>query len=314
MRVFLISVLLIVWTISNGQTAKVSGIINDASTGKELGYANIMLLNRPIGTSANSDGYFELTLADSLLKDSIIVSYVGYQSYIYCISDNRSDIIELKPIRFELSEVLVKPKSKSGKQITLNRFKARKCFVRYAPIGDDDSMTFFPTRTHQPTIEALFFPYKKEYDETRKLKQVVMKVSNYARPPTYFNLRIYQVSENMSPGEDMLSTPLIIEVTETKKPIIVDIEEYGLIMPENGLFIGFEMLIIEENKGILHDQNGNPITLYSPFLNFFSSKEQSVYWIYSEGKWSRTSHSFPLFYKLDKQKYSKPAISLILVD
>ena len=314
MRILLSTSLLLIVIILNGQTLKVSGTISDILTDKPLPYANIMLVDKAIGTSSESNGYFELILADSLLNDSIIVSYVGYQKHIFCISDNRSDIIKLKPIRFKLNEVLIKPLSTARKQITLNKFKRWKCFVRHAPINNDSSQAWIPCRTSEPTIEALYFPYEEEYAGTRKLKEVVVKVSNYASPPTYFNLRIFRALENISPGNDIVATPIIVEVNETKKPIVIDLEEYDLTIPENGLFIGFELLIIDENKSIIPDKNGSPVLLYSPFLNFFSSKEESVFWIYSKGKWSKSSHSFPLFHKMDRQKYSRPAISLILTD
>lgn len=300
--------------ILNGQDLEISGIVADAMSEDELPFANIMVLNRTIGTSSDSKGFFELILADSLINDSIIISYVGYQKLTFCISDIGSGIIKLIPHRIKLNEVVIKPSHKKAKTITVNKFKRRKCSVRYAPVNNDSAL-WIPFRPEEPTIEALYFPYKEEYGESRRLQEVRLKVSNLKAPPTYFSLHIFHAGDDESPGDDLLTEAIIVEVTETKNAIIINLEEYNLIIPENGLFVGFELLIIDENKRIFQLEGwNNSLTTYSPYLNFLRVKEEQHFWLYTMGKWKKTIWTRPHYLKKDEVVYYKPAISIVLTD
>ena len=300
-------------SILNGQDLKISGIVADAKSEEKLPFANIMVLNKTIGTSSDSKGFFELILADSLINDSIIISYVGYQKLILCISDIEGGIIKLIPHRIKLNEVVIKPSHKKAKTIIVNNFKRRKCNVRYSP-ADINKNLYIPYRPEEPTIEALYFPYKKEYGESLRLQEVRLKVSNFKAPPTYFSLHIFHAGDDKSPEDDLLSEPIIVEVTETKNVIIINLEEYNLIIPENGIFVGFELLIIDENKRIFQFENGNSLTTYSPYLNFLRVKEEQHFWLYTMGRWNETIQKRPHYFKKDEVVYLKPAISIVLSD
>lgn len=313
-RYIIPGLLFLALSILNGQDLKISGIVADAMSEDELPFANIMVLNRTIGTSSDSKGFFELILADSLINDSIIISYVGYQKLTFCISDIEGGIIKLIPHRIKLNEVVIKPSHKKAKTIIVNKFKRRKCSIRYAPLNNGSTEVWIPFRPEEPTIEALYFPYKEEYGESRRLQEVRLKVSNLKAPPTYFSLHIFHASDDKSPGDDLLTKPIIVEVTETTSAIIINLEEYNLIIPENGLFVGFELLIIDENKRIFQFENGNSLTTYSPYLNFLRVKEEQHFWLYTMGKWKKTIWTRPHYLKKDEVVYYKPAISIVLSD
>ena len=112
----------------------------------------------------------------------------------------------------------------------------------------------------------------------------------------------------------MLSKPIIVEVSDTRKPISIKLEEYNLSIPDNGFFIGFELLILEENRIDFEIDSGNNITVYSPFLNFYESKEETSFWILTAGGWKEKTQIRPPLFKLDKEAYYKPAISVILTN
>lgn len=314
MRFILIPTLLfLTFALANGQNFKISGKVTDSDNEEELPFANIMVVNYTIGTTSDSQGFFELSLADSLKNDSLIISYVGYQTLILCLNDIRGDIVRLKPKNIKLNEVVIRPSKKKIKLIIVNQFKPKNCNLRYSSTNTNTDL-WIPYRPKEPTIEALYFPYKKEYGGSRRVKEVWLKVSNLKTPPTYFNLRIFNASDDQIPDYDLLSESIIIKVTESKHLIKVNLEEYNLVIPENGLFVGFELLIIDENKSTVQDKKGSTFTLYSPYLNFLRLKDEQHFWLYTKGKWIEIFQKTPHYIKKNVMLFYKPAISLVLSD
>jgi hypothetical protein len=85
-------------------------------------------------------------------------------------------------------------------------------------------------------------------------------------------------------------------------------------MPTNGVFVGFELLIIDKNKSTGSDMKGNNFTLYSPYLNFIRVEDEDYFWLYTKGKWIKTKQEVPDFLIKEKIVYLKPAISLKLTN
>lgn len=312
MRFALLQVLLfLIIDFVNGQNFRLSGKVIDSENSEELPYANIMVKNHLVGTSSDLYGSFEIVLSDSLINDSLIVTYVGYSPLVFCLRDFESGIIKLLPLDTKINEVVIKPSDKKIKPIILNQFNKNNCSVRYKPVNYDAEL-WIPNRPQEPTIEALYFPYTNEYKGNRRLKEVRLQISNYKTPPTYFNLRILRASKDLMPDEDLLNELLTIEVSEKDQLIKIDLEKYNLIIPENGIFVGFELLIIDENKSILHVENDSSCILFSPYLNFFRIKEEQHFWLYSKGRWIETFQETPNHTKKHEMLFYKPAISLIL--
>lgn len=298
--------------ISFGQDFKISGNVIDGENDKALPFANIMVLNHSIGTSSGFNGEFELVLPDSLRPDSLIITYMGYHKHVLCINDYNEKSIPLNATKFKLPEVFITPSNKKSKPITLHPFKGRKCHMRLYPVADNGDL-WIPHRPQEPNIEALYFPYREEYENTRWIKEVQIKVTNL-KVPSYFSLRIFNTKDDKSPGIDLLSEPLIIEVNKDNKPIIVNLKKHNLLLPDDGLFVGLELLIIEENKTVFEDTDGSIIIQYSPFLNYYEVIKEQSFWILTKGGWERSIRSIPHFFRKDAVLFLKPAISIVLTD
>jgi hypothetical protein len=90
-----------------------NGIILDKNDHEPLPFASITLSGKSIGTVANTKGEFIFRISKQLLKDTILFSYIGYQSE-YFIVDSVSDKqlkIELAPIAIPIMAVVIKPYS-----------------------------------------------------------------------------------------------------------------------------------------------------------------------------------------------------------
>ncbi|NOX86515.1 MAG: carboxypeptidase-like regulatory domain-containing protein [Chlorobi bacterium] len=315
MRFILISVLFLSFGfVTNGQDLDITARIIDSETKKGLAYANIMVSNQAIGTSSDTMGFFKLNLEDSLKNDTLVISYVGYQTREIPVSRiSRAATIKLKSRIIKINEVVIIPSKKKIKPVIANRFKRKKCSVRYSPT-DTTSKFWIPFRPKEPTIEAIYFPYENGYEETPRLKEIWLEVTNYKASTSSFNLRIFKSDANKKPGNDLLAEPINVLVTGAKQLIKVNLEKFNLFIPKNGLFVGFELLIIDKNKSVIQDKEGSDITLYSPYLNFYTSKNEQFFWLYSKGKWIKTSQTISNYLKKNLTLFYVPAISLVLSD
>lgn len=115
MRLFLISCLLLTLVGASfgqpGQTASISGFVQDASTGETLIGANVYLEETEVGAATNSSGYFTITeLAPGTY--TLVCSYIGYRAYrteIELESDERHRLtIDLVPEDVAIDEVVVR--------------------------------------------------------------------------------------------------------------------------------------------------------------------------------------------------------------
>lgn len=91
--------------------ATINGIVQDYDTGERLQYANISLLNSPIGTMTNENGEFVLSLDKTNLKDTLIISYLGYSSLRIPVDSAflESNVFRLKKSLQFINEITVKP-------------------------------------------------------------------------------------------------------------------------------------------------------------------------------------------------------------
>jgi hypothetical protein len=87
-----------------------SGRLIDHLTQKPIEYAAIGLEEAAIGTITNQNGEFRLTIPDSLSRQSILFSHIGYLSKKMAISEmaDRNTEVALEPKVFPLQEVIVR--------------------------------------------------------------------------------------------------------------------------------------------------------------------------------------------------------------
>ncbi|MEO5592418.1 MAG: TonB-dependent receptor [Chitinophagaceae bacterium] len=83
----------------------VSGTVTDAATGKPLSGASIKLKTADIGTTTNANGEFNLQVPDG--GGTLVISYVGYDSYEIKISKTGSFKIKLALKDTRVDEVVV---------------------------------------------------------------------------------------------------------------------------------------------------------------------------------------------------------------
>ncbi len=91
---------------------KIFGVVVDKNIQKPLPYVNISIKDKNIGVITNEQGEFIFNIPDEYKNQTIVFSYIGYQSYSIPISsvDYRYKVkVELIEDNIALSEVVIKP-------------------------------------------------------------------------------------------------------------------------------------------------------------------------------------------------------------
>lgn len=123
------------------QSPALYGYVQDAQTGEKLIGATVKLMSGPAGASTNRYGFFSLSVSDT---DSIVVSYVGYQSERLSTQHIMKGpvTVRLKPDITVLNTVTVK--QSTGKdtydEATMGRFTVPLDMVKKGPalLGEND--------------------------------------------------------------------------------------------------------------------------------------------------------------------------------
>jgi len=85
-----------------------AGKVTDRKSHEPIQYANISLVNKPIGTISNTDGDYVLKLNEKFRNDTVAFSCLGYATKKVRLNNSGiMDLIELDPISVKIKEVKV---------------------------------------------------------------------------------------------------------------------------------------------------------------------------------------------------------------
>lgn len=280
--------------ISFSTSAQIKGVVKDSISGKSISYVNIWVQNENIGSTSEENGEFSInTTADK----NLIFSALGYEKKVTKIS--KSTIVTLKPIEYQLDEVVVAKKFQS-KQIEIGKTEN--------PI--------YQAFDNGPRIDVKYFPYKLKYNKTKFIKQVAIETDSKI-DNTSFKIHFYSVDNNGFPGEELLKKDYIVSVKQGLIKTFFNVLDFNLRMPKNGIFIGFEKLIIEKNKLEKEIINYNTNTTkiqktYYPFV-LYNYVERESQFSFSGGKWLLKNKKNEKG-ELEKITIYEPAINLVLTN
>ncbi|MBN2638267.1 MAG: carboxypeptidase-like regulatory domain-containing protein, partial [Bacteroidales bacterium] len=86
-----------------------SGEVQDADTRERLSFAAISLQNSTIGTISNEDGFFSLKLDKRKSNDTVLISYLGYETFKIPLNRiSEFTVYPLKSVSIPLQEVIVR--------------------------------------------------------------------------------------------------------------------------------------------------------------------------------------------------------------
>ncbi|MGL2965411.1 carboxypeptidase-like regulatory domain-containing protein [Flavobacterium sp. XGLA_31] len=274
-------------------SAQIKGMVTDES-GKPVSYVNIWVQGENNSTTSEENGVFTINTSGD---KNLIFSALGFEKQT--IKASESGKVILKETAFKLDEVVV----------------AHRLETREIEIGKVENETF-QAFDNGPRIDAKFFPYRAKYKKTRYIKQVTIHTDNAIENAT-IKLHFYSVNVDGSPGEDLLTKDYIVSLRKGVLKHKFNVTDFNLRIPKNGIFVGFEKLIIEKNKQerTVIDSNTNTTTVqktYYPFV-LYNYVERDFLYVFSGGKWNKqTNVGSPT--GTGKIKGYEPAINLILTN
>jgi CarboxypepD_reg-like domain len=203
----------------------------DSASGKAIEFANVGILNKGIGTVSNEKGEFNLTVPDSLKKQLVKISMIGYQSKTMPaeVLEKKSKLF-LTAVNFNLKEVVVSPKK--------NKIKI---------IGNDTrtkAVSAGFTSNNLGTELAVKLNIKNPNTQIRKF---FVNINSKDTVNPIFRLNLYTVAKKGGPGENILKQNIIIPVKSMPSFIEVDLMPYGIYVDED-VYISIEW-IKEISKG-----------------------------------------------------------------
>jgi hypothetical protein len=295
-----IKLLLLLFLVSITQTkAQISATVVNANDKKPIPYVNIWIEDENIGTSANEFGKFEI--GEPKDNHRLIFNALGFEIKTL-IKEDIKTIIELTPKVYTLNEVKVSPKTLE--ELKINSFKV------------EEIKGSFGTGS-VPNIVARYFPYDTLYDKTPFLKSIKTAIKSYTKKST-FNIRIYESNTDGTIGKEITKENILVITKIGNFYPEVDVSQLNIQFPENGLFIGLEHLIIDENKNeydfyfdLPNSRKKEKRIQHSPSFRTEIVKDNYLTWSYIRGKWGIINYETK-FSQITK--YMKPAIELTLTN
>ena len=276
-RVFLLFFLVLLLASGQGTQAQITGTILDKITGLPIPYASIWLEQEDKGISAEANGTFQLK-APGRQNRNLVITAAGYEkSLVPASSQHLQVFLNPRPAAFpkKPQNNPANTRKKTTGSLAWSRLKTNY-------YGNDG----------HPYVLARFFPYDSAYAQT----PFIHAISFYTRsrlPQASFQLRLFAADAQGKPGEDLLPGGLVIRVEKGQHLNTAHLSHFQLPMPENGLFIGFEWLIIETNKyayGYTRPggKKQHKAISYEPNLGV-TEEAGFERWMYLRGAWRRSS-------------------------
>jgi len=271
--------------------AQTKGVVKDSLTGNPIPYVSVWVENENIGTTAEENGEFRINANQN---KNLIFSVLGYERKV--VKAVEASVILMSPSSLELNEVFIANK-KESRQLEIGKIK------KLAEAFDKG-----------PRLDAKFFPYQEAYKKTKWIQKVTILTDSRIDNST-IKLHLYQVGENGYPGKELLSKDFIISLEKGIHENKIDLSDLNLEMPETGIFVAFERLIIERNKieKKITDYNSNTtktVITYAPLV-LYNPVERDFVFSFSGGRWIKHTKE-----ELQKSATTttvyEPAVTLIL--
>lgn len=273
--------------------AQVKGIVVDES-GKPIPYVNIWVENENNSTTSEENGEFTINCQPN---KNLIFSALGYEKKTVKVAESEKVILKINA--FELSEVVI-----------AKRFETRQIEIGKVKIES------YQAFENGPRIDAKFFPYDTKYKKTKYIKQVAI-ITDSQLESSSFKIHFYGVNPDGSPGEELLKKDYLVSVKKGVKKCYFNVVDFNLRLPKNGIFVGFEKLIIEKNKleKEVVDSNTKATAIqkmYFPYV-LYNYVERDFIYTFSGGKWNKQTKQ-DIANPSDKIRVYEPAINLILTN
>lgn len=280
--------------------AQKSFLLRDSSTNEPIAYASVFTENGLFKINTETDGSF--VIPKEFLHDVFVFDMVGYETKKQILTD----IVLLEPNSDVLDEVVIVTMKQTK---TLKLGQVKKSNFSYGTNAIAQTWSF-----------GRFFPYEKKMEETPFLKEVKFYLMSEQKESTY-GIRLYETDKDGFPIKLLHDELIVGKAKKGKKISTIDLTDFKILMPKNGVLIVFEWIIIKENyyeysyvfDGKKHiNKSYNPNLLAIPTNDF---KQSFVKYNINKDVWELMDTENVFFKEIDNKKpYSIISCELALTN
>ncbi len=208
------------------------GSLRDADTGDPIPYANIGILDKNRGTLSEPDGTFELVLPQTLRKDTLRISCIGYAPLAIPIQAWQNGTFALQPDSKVLEEVRIEAK-RSTKVARLGWMSGRDGIVPFDTLQGG-------------AVAALLLELPASPVWVQKIQ---FRLLYNSKDTLRFRLHFFTYdSLNDCPGEELLHKEIVLEAQKRFGWVRIDLEEWNISLLHRKLFVGFEWMDTQSTR------------------------------------------------------------------
>ncbi|WP_179352266.1 carboxypeptidase-like regulatory domain-containing protein [Winogradskyella vidalii] len=235
MKYLIFTSLLLYQLITYSQSLK--GVIIDSMSNEKLSYANLVIKGKPIGAYSNENGCYDLNLSKTTVKDTLIISLIGYKNKAIPMSQFKEEKtyqlnFQLIPKTEHLKEVLILDKKKrySHNKIQLSTGSRKQTYPSSLPYGSETASFIENPKHKKGKLTELHLKFKSRIN------------NDYKTYKTYYRLAFYDVNHLGFPGALLHFENIIIKPKIDTKNYKIDLEDKAIPFFKNGIFIGIETI------------------------------------------------------------------------
>lgn len=207
--------------------------ITDAENQNSIPYATIIFKNSNTYKSAENDGTIEISKDENIVE----IQAFGYETLKV---HNFQNVYSLKPIYKNINNLEI---YKSQNTIHIRAGKIKKEIFKQS-LGSNSSNL----------IILNLFNYKSDYPKLTFIKKIRFLSDVDYKESATINIVLYKNTEGKPSGEVWESFLVICK--KGKNISELSLENKNIVFPKEGIFIGFEWILNNENKYLLEKHDG----------------------------------------------------------
>ncbi|MBN1927838.1 MAG: TonB-dependent receptor, partial [Prolixibacteraceae bacterium] len=111
----------------------VSGFVKDSVSLEPLIGASVYIEKTQLGTTTNSYGFFSLKMPEEISKNRMVISFIGYKTGYWDISNSKQQLIFMLVPGIEIEEIEITSKRKVEETPTMSMMKLSMKEIQYLP-------------------------------------------------------------------------------------------------------------------------------------------------------------------------------------
>lgn len=230
----LILLLALTISVANSQSLTIEGTVKNSQTKKAVSFVNIGIRKKNVGTAADINGNFKITISDDIRQDTITFSVVGFQELTLPIST----ILSEKQTEFFLEE-----KATSLQEVVISS-KALK-IKKFGTTSRNPLISGNAQSSNSNDISELAKLIKLN-EKPSELLSTTLYLRSWKIDSASFRINFLE-SIDGEPGKRIVEKSIIKRLPLRKGWVTVDLEQYNIIMDKD-FFISFEYLPDSSHK------------------------------------------------------------------